>query len=105
MKTYDNESPNFHRGARRGRIEALAQIRARRDELCDGMGSKGLRPFYDLFGPGAEFGPDKPEPEWKFIPGEDGFVFVAKDGTAIDNMRADTFNAIKRLGVEEAKDE
>ena len=77
--------------------ELLAQIRARRDEM------ENSSYFWSLFDDGAEFGPPKPEPEWQFMPGEDGFVFVAKDGIAIDNMRTDTFNAIKRLGAEEAR--
>tara|TARA_R110000803_G_scaffold181279_1_gene243677 strand:- start:8 stop:325 length:318 start_codon:yes stop_codon:yes gene_type:complete len=79
----------------------LAQIRARRDEIKAG---DGVQSFWSLFDDGAEFGPDKPEPEIMFVPNLAGYIDVVFNPSGSrSTISTDIFNAIKKLGAEEAK--
>lgn len=84
----------------------LAKIRARRDEIMDvnnKNGWNGLIEFARLFDDGALFGPDKPEPEYVARHNPDRTVSMIIDGRDVAcQMSENCFNAIKKLGREEA---
>ena len=82
----------------------LAQIRARRDEL-DKSPRWQTAEFWRLFDDGAEFGPDKKEPEYQFEDNRDGSMRVRLPGCPYTTISNKMFNAIKKLGREEVKDE
>ena len=79
--------------------ELLAQIRARRDEM------ENSSYFWSLFDDGAEFGPPKPEPEVKTQEDASGMIYIHTDGRSEGSISKHAFEAIKKLGAEEAKSE
>ena len=83
----------------------LAKIRARRDVVGEyGDCPAAKIEFWSLFNDGAEFGPDKPKSGIEFALVEGGYFAVYEDGYRSDLIRGDTFEAIKKLGAEEARD-
>tara|TARA_R110000772_G_scaffold57676_1_gene130425 strand:+ start:172 stop:486 length:315 start_codon:yes stop_codon:yes gene_type:complete len=91
------------------RLIALAQIRARRDEVGrHGRIFGSTSDFWRLFDDDAEFGPDKPEPTVRLVEkviGDDVNVRVHLDGAAPTFVISQVaFSAIKKLGAEEAKE-
>jgi len=92
--------------SRKARAGTLAQIRARRAELLEVQRGIPVEMFWHLFDDGAEFGPDKPEPPAiEFTRLQSGDFSTHIDGRGFGTIRGEVFDAIKKLGREEAKDE
>ena len=84
----------------------LAKIRARRERIFEHQknGPDARLEFWQLLDDDAEFGPDKPEPEYDFVE-HDGAMRLFRNGCFTRDVPIEEFNAIKKLGAEEAKDE